>query len=62
MYTELLSGSPWIALFSSPFKKLIANDKYLYSIDFLGRKTSSKIGLIIDIYESGKSIKKHTTK
>ena len=38
------------------------NDKYLYSIDFLGRKTKSKIGLIIDIYESGKSIKKYTTK
>tara|TARA_B100000945_G_C20408722_1_gene611453 strand:+ start:133 stop:1044 length:912 start_codon:yes stop_codon:yes gene_type:complete len=38
------------------------NDKYLYSIDFLGRKTKSKIGLIIDIYESGKSIKKYTNK
>jgi uncharacterized surface protein with fasciclin (FAS1) repeats len=38
------------------------NDKYLYSIDMLGRKTNSQIGFIIDIYESGKSIKKYNTK
>ena len=38
------------------------NDKYLYSIDMLGKKTNSQIGFIIDIYESGKSIKKYNTK
>jgi len=40
----------------------IQEDRLLYSIDYLGRKTHSKHGLIIEIYESGKSIKKYFTK
>ena len=40
----------------------VQEDKFLYSIDYLGRKTNSKYGLIIEIYESGKSIKKYLTK
>ena len=38
------------------------NVKYLYSIDMLGRKTNLNIGFVIDIYESGKSIKKYYSK
>ena len=37
-------------------------DKILYYVDYLGRKTNSNGGLLIEIYESGKTIKKYLTK
>ena len=37
-------------------------DQLLYSIDYLGRKTDSKKGLVIEIYESGKIVKSYFTK
>ena len=38
------------------------NDEYLYSIDLLGRKTTSKDQIIIDVYQSGKTVKRQIIK
>ena len=40
------------------------NDNYMYSIDILGKKISNNVfnQIVIDVYESGKTIKKYITK
>ena len=41
---------------------LMNNDKLLYRVDELGRQTKSDYGLIIELYESGRNVKKYKTK
>jgi hypothetical protein len=45
---------------NSSINENILNDEYLYTIDLMGRKIKddSHSNIIIDVYESGKSIKK----
>ena len=40
------------------------NDNYMYSIDILGKKINNNVfnQIVIDVYESGKTIKKYITK
>ena len=41
---------------------LMNNDKLLFRVDELGRQTKSDYGLIIELYESGRNVKKYKIK